>query len=114
MEKEELTHKNLLISIGGRHSVEPKNVVVFEGDANYSHVYLKNGLVLTVATTLKNLEKRFGKHNFLRVHKKYLVNLKEVKSCKKNEVMLKNKKSIIVSRRKKSDLQNRLLVKKSV
>lgn len=103
--------KNLEINIGGRKTVVPRNVILFEGDVNYCHVYLKNGVKLTVATTLKMLEQRFKPHNFYRSHKKYLVNIKEVKSCERDKVLLSNKQNVLVSRRKKEELLNRLNVR---
>lgn len=102
------------IKIGGRKAVHPENVILLEGDSNYSHVHLKNGAVLTVATTLKILEERFKGGNFYRAHKKYLLNIKEVKNCINYTVKLKNKKEAIVSRRRKEGLEKLLKAKETL
>lgn len=100
--------KNIEVKIGGRMSVKPRNVVVFEGDANYSHVYFKDGTKLTVATTLKMLEERFKSHNFYRSHKKYLINLNEVHSCESFQVSLSNSTNVLVSRRRRDELLTKI------
>lgn len=100
--------KNIKIHIGGRRKVIPKNVVLFEGDVNYSHVHFKNGAKITVATTLKSLEERFVPFNFYRSHKKYLVNIKEVASYTTFQVSLSNNKTVLVSRRKEEELLKKL------
>lgn len=100
--------KTLTIHIGGRRNVVPSNVILFEGDCNYSHVHFKNGDKITVATTLKSLEERFVPFNFYRSHKKYLVNIKEVASYKTFQVSLSNNKTVLVSRRKEEELLKRL------
>ncbi|MCR9063902.1 MAG: LytTR family transcriptional regulator [Cytophagales bacterium] len=102
--------KNQEINVGGRRAVKPGNVILFEGDANYSHVHLKNGSKITVATTLKRLEERFRPFNFYRSHKKYLINIREVQCCENYEVELKNNHLALVSRRKKDELV-RILIK---
>lgn len=100
------------IKIGGRQSVHPQNVLLFEGDINYSHVYLKSGEKITVATTLKELEKRFKAFDFYRSHKKYLVNINAVKSFGQFTASLINKKEILVSRRRHDGLAEKLIVNK--
>lgn len=99
------------IKIGGFQTVIPKNVILFEGDINYSHVYLKNGMRFTVATTLKSLEARFKPFNFYRSHKKFLINVHEVESCGNYEVKLINQKMALVSRRKLNGLLERINTK---
>ncbi|WP_341225857.1 LytTR family DNA-binding domain-containing protein [uncultured Arcticibacterium sp.] len=105
--------KNEKIKVGGFHSVVPKNVVFFEADVNYSHVYLKNGMRFTVATTLKSLEARFKPFDFYRSHKKFLINVHEVESCGNYEVQLINQQMALVSRRKLNGLLERIKSKAS-
>ena len=102
------------IKIGGRKSFMPQNIILFEGDINYSHVYLNSGEKITVATTLKELEKRFQAFDFYRSHKKYLVNINAVKSFGQFTVSLVNKKEILVSRRRRDGLAEKLIVNKGI
>jgi two-component system LytT family response regulator len=99
----------LYISIGGRISLNPENIILFEGQENYSKVYLRNGKTLIVATTLKKLESRFKNSNFYRSHKKYLVNIIDIKNLEENKANLANNKQILISRRKKEGLVSLML-----
>ena len=44
------------IAIGGRKKVNPREVILLEGDINYTKVYLSTGKTLFVATTLKQVQ----------------------------------------------------------
>lgn len=105
--------KNQKIKVGGFQTVLPTNVILFEADINYSHVYLKSGVRFTVATTLKSLEARFKPFDFYRSHKKFLINVHEVESCDNYEVRLINKKNALVSRRKRDGLLKRIKTKQA-
>jgi DNA-binding LytR/AlgR family response regulator len=104
------------IHIGGRMSILPQNIILLEGDANYTKLYLLNGESLIVATTLKKLEERFMVlQNFFRSHKSHIINLNYLLDFKEdsNEITMQNHKKALLSRRRRdafhlkiNDIQN--------
>jgi two-component system LytT family response regulator len=101
--------KTDLIPIGGWQKVNPSEVLFFSADNNYTFVMFEDGQKALVATTLGVLERRFIATNaFCRVHRSFLVNLQYIETIEENKVVLKNKTSILVSRRKKEVLKERL------
>jgi DNA-binding LytR/AlgR family response regulator len=93
------------IHIGGRKNICPDDIILLEGDANYTVLYLLNGKKLIVATTLKQLELRFGLcQNFFRPHKSFIVNLDYLADYQVNSNIftMQNAKKILISRRKKN------------
>ena len=101
------------IPIGARRSVRPDEIVLLVADVNYTMILLSNGAKLLVATTLKELEKRFMNcESFFRVHKSYLLNLSYIRDYNLNSdegyVQMKYDYKAVVSRRKKSAFKKRL------
>lgn len=100
------------IHIGGRKEVCPEEVVLIVADINYTQIYLIDGSRAIVATTLKELEKRFSHQpNFFRTHKSFLINLNFVanyQTIDHNYIEMSNEKKVMVSRRKKMVLQYRI------
>lgn len=98
-----------LIAIGGRKKVNPAEVLFLSADNNYTFVMFEDGKKILVATTLSILEKRFDSTNFFyRTHRSFMVNLQHIETLEENKVVLKNKTSILVSRRKKEVLKEKL------
>lgn len=105
------THR---IPIGARRTVNPQDVVLLSADENYTQVYFSNGIKLTVATSLKILEKRFANcTEFFRTHKSFLVNINYIKNYNSNGCetyfQMKNDVRVVVSRRKKRAFKERIL-----
>ena len=102
------------IHVGGRLRIPEDEIVLLEGDENYTHVFTRSGEIYLVATTLKLLENRVTACYF-RSHKKYIINLMAVRSVKEFELKMNNEKSVLVSRRRRVDLIRKLrLFKPSV
>ena len=98
------------IAIGGRKKVNPYEVILLEGDVNYTKVHLSSGKILFVATTLKKLLNRFNEDSFFRTHKSYIVNLQHVENYEfGEEINLLNDLKVSVSRRKRRDFSAKLL-----
>lgn len=101
------------ISVGSRRRIAPNEIILFTADANYTQIMLANGRTITVATTLKILEKRFAVcSDFFRTHKSYLININHIKQFETsgNEVFvqMQNDIRVIVSRRKKQLFKKRI------
>jgi two-component system LytT family response regulator len=98
-----------LIHIGGWKKVDPAEVLFFLAESNYTFIIFESGNKALVATTLGELEKRFiATNSFCRIHRSFLVNLQYIETIEENKVVLKNKTSVLVSRRKKEVLWERL------
>ena len=94
------------IHIGGRQNIIPENIILLEADVNYTKLYLNNGMKMCVATTLKELETRLSNESyFFRSGKSYIINLHYLVDYRIDslEIMMKNDKRILVSRRRKND-----------
>jgi two-component system, LytTR family, response regulator len=84
---------------------EPKEIICLEGQNNYTKFSFTNQKPLLVAKTLKEYDDILSEHNFVRVHKSFLVNKEHVKRMD-NEglIWLTNNVNVPVSRRKKAEI----------
>jgi DNA-binding LytR/AlgR family response regulator len=99
-----LSRKNIHVGAWSRYSAA--EIMLFEADVNYTVIYFANGRKMTVATSMKILEKRFADtDNFFRTHKSFLVNLDFIKAYDKKHgdesVQMQNDFRVAVSRRKR-------------
>jgi DNA-binding LytR/AlgR family response regulator len=79
-----------------------KNVVLLEGNINYTTLYLESGRKEILSHTLKFYEDFLKNHGFLRVHRGYLINPDYVKEyCYDTYVVtMTNGHQASISRRK--------------
>jgi two-component system, LytTR family, response regulator len=101
------------ILIGARRSILPQEIILFTANANYTEVHLSGGHIMTVATTLKIIEKRFAKcSEFFRTHKSYFINLNYIKRYhslgEETFVQMKNDYRVVISRRKRGAFNRKL------
>lgn len=99
---------------GKKIPIPPDDVYFFEARDDYSMLYTTDQRYL-ITNTLKELESKLTKYNFLRVHRKYLVNLTkigEVIPISRGTILLRMtdsiKSEILVSRRKTKYLKQAL------
>ena len=89
----------------GIRLVAPSDITRCEGHNNYTHFFLADNTVIVTSKTIKEYEEMLAGHGFLRVHKSHLVNLDHVEELTpEHRLILKNKVSIEVSRRRRPDL----------
>ncbi len=106
--------KNKKIAIPSQEGilwVDLDDIIRFEADSNYTHVYMKNRKKLMVAKTLKSFEDQLLNTNFCRIHSAHLINLNEIEKYIKGDggiVVLKDSSNIPVSRANKVELLNKL------
>lgn len=108
--KAEHNEKNSnLVRVGGHKKFNPSIIVLMEADINYTKVHLNSGKVIYVATNLKKLEERLATNvSFFRSHRSYIINLNHVSTCGDVTVELANNKTVLVSRRRKEELVQKL------
>ncbi|MCC6412264.1 MAG: response regulator transcription factor [Saprospiraceae bacterium] len=91
--------------VDGVHFVRLADIVRLEAEDNYTHFLLKDGERITASRTIKAFEDTLIRLNFVRVHKRHIVNMNYMKTYIRGEggyLILENGESIEVSRRKKS------------
>lgn len=95
--------------LDGVHFVRLRDIVRLEAEDNYTHFMLKTGNKITASKTIKAYEDTLLRLNFVRVHKKHIVNMNYMKTYIKGEggyLVLENGETIEVSRRKKASLMD--------
>lgn len=95
--------------LDGVHFVRLREIVRLEAEDNYTHFILKTGNKITASKTIKAYEDTLLRLNFVRVHKKHIVNMNYMKTYIKGEggyLILENGETIEVSRRKKAVLMD--------
>ena len=83
-------------------------VLYFEANDNYTHLFLKNKNKIIASRTVKEMEIQIQDFNFfVRVHNSYMVNLNEVVKYVRGEggyLVMSNNSSVNVSRSRKDSL----------
>ena len=85
-----------------------RDVVMLEGEGNYTYVHLRCGKKILLSKTLKEFCELFQQNDFARIRKSYLVNLnylKEVDLSGDISVTMQTGQRIEISRRRKSEFQ---------
>lgn len=86
------------------------NIIYLEGDRNYTILHLENGQKLLSSVNLKRYQTDDKLTTFLRISKSFLLNPIYIENIEKRGiktiVKLKNKKQVVVSRRRLSVLMN--------
>lgn len=86
-----------------------KEIVRCEACSNYTYIHLANNTKIISTKTLKEFDAQLTKHNFCRIHNSHLVNLTFVKTIdKKGGIILTDGVTLEVSRRKKTELLNKI------
>jgi len=92
----------------GFELIPANEVVYFEADSNYTHIFLKDKNKIIACRTLKKIEEQIQDYNcFVRVHNSYMVNLNEVVRYIRGEggyLVMSDNSSINVSRNRKDAL----------
>lgn len=92
-----------LVAQNGLICVKLVDIVRCEADSNYTVFYVLKGSKIVVSKSLKEYEELLENHNFFRVHKSHIINLKYVKEYDSvnSVVILLDSTKIEVARRRK-------------
>lgn len=96
--------KMSIAAIDGIYFVNIKDIVRFEAEDNYTHIYLNNGDRITASKTIKAYEDQLIELNFFRVHKRHVINLNYMRKFIKGDggyLVMDDGKKIDVSRRRR-------------
>ena len=96
--------KMSISAIDGIYFVNIKDIVRFEAEDNYTHIFLQNGEKITASKTIKSYEDMLSAVNFYRVHKRHVINLNFMRKFVKGDggyLVMDDGKEIEVSRRRR-------------
>ncbi len=91
--------------------VEKSDIMYCVSDGNYTRVYLDGGKEYMLSKTLKVIEGILDDPQFIRIHKKYLVNINYIKEYMRGDggyILTQNGEEMPVSRKHKETLLKRL------
>ncbi len=96
--------KMSISAIDGIYFVSIKDIVRFEAEDNYTHIFLESGDRITASKTIKAYEDMLESLNFYRVHKRHVINLNYMRKFIKGDggyLVMDDGKKIEVSRRRR-------------
>ena len=111
-QKDAANFKLALSTSEGTFFFDPKEIIRLEGESNYTRFFFSAHKPVLVSKTLKEYEELLTVHDFIRVHKSYLVNRSFVQHMDRDGVLwLTDGSHILVSRRKKEEVMKELTAK---
>jgi two-component system, LytTR family, response regulator len=96
--------KMSISALDGVYFINIKDIVRFEAEDNYTHIYLNNGDRITASKTIKSYEDLLIPFNFYRVHKRHVINLNYMRKFVKGDggyLIMDDGIKIEVSRRRR-------------
>ena len=106
-----LSGKLTISALDGMYFINFSEILRFEAEDNYTHIYKTNGEKITVSKTLKSYEKMLHGLNFYRVHKGHMINMHHIDRFVKGEggyIVMEDGKKIDVSRRRRGPFMEAL------
>lgn len=96
--------KMSISAVDGIYFVSIRDIVRFEAEDNYTHIFLNGGERITASRTIKAYEDMLQSMNFYRVHKRHVINLNYMRKFIKGDggyLVMDDGKKIEVSRRRR-------------
>lgn len=96
--------KMSISALDGIYFIDIQNIVRFEAEDNYTHIFMEDGERITASKTIKSFEDMLGPYNFYRVHKRHVINLNYMRKFVKGDggyLIMDDDKRIEVSRRRR-------------
>ncbi|MEM9527912.1 MAG: LytTR family DNA-binding domain-containing protein [Bacteroidota bacterium] len=103
--------KMSIAALDGIHFVKIRDIVRFEAEDNYTHIYLNGGNKITASKTIKAYEDMLTPFNFYRVHKRHVINMNYMKKFVKGDggyLIMDDDERIEVSRRRRPAFMTQL------
>lgn len=103
--------KMSISAMDGTYFVNIQEIVRFEAEDNYTHIFLNNGERITASKTIKAYEDLLEPYNFYRVHKRHIINLNHMRKFVKGDggyLIMDDGIKIEVSRRRRPSFMERL------
>ena len=109
--------KMSIAALDGIHFVKIRDIVRFEAEDNYTHIFLDGGTRITASKTIKAYENMLTPFNFYRVHKRHVINMNYMKKFVKGDggyLIMDDDAKIEVSRRRRPAFMTQLRVLQDV
>ena len=97
----------------GLNFVQIKDIVRFQSEGSYTKMYLLEGKPMLISKPIGDYEEMLSNDRFFRIHRSHLINLDHISKYVKGEggyVVMKDKSNVEVSRRKKADFIQLLML----
>jgi two-component system, LytTR family, response regulator len=98
------------IRLNGRTEICPDTLIFCEGESNYSNLYFADSKMITVPKTLKKVLLEMEGFAFVRIHKKYFINLKYLKKRDGEYLTMANDTFFTIARRRQATLTKAMRV----
>lgn len=98
-------------AMDGIYFLSLKEILRFEADDNYTHIFMANGERLTASKTIKSYEDLLANQHFFRVHKRHMINTNYIRKFVKGDggyVVMDDGKEIEVSRRRRAEFLEKI------
>lgn len=98
--------KIILKTLENIHIINTDDIIKIESDINYSRFFLADGQAILVSQTLKKYLAALDGLHFLRVHRKYIVNLQHVRRFNREDLVcvMKDGSEVPVSSRHRDEM----------
>lgn len=109
--------KMSIAALDGIHFVKIRDIIRFEAEDNYTHIFLDGGGRITASKTIKAYEDMLSPFNFYRVHKRHVINMNYMKKFVKGDggyLIMDDDVRIEVSRRRRPAFMTQLRVLQDV
>jgi len=96
--------KMSISALDGIYFINIADILRFEADDNYTHIFLTTGERITASKTIKSYEELLAPFNFYRVHKRHVINLNYMQKFVKGDggyLIMDDGMKIEVSRRRR-------------
>lgn len=99
--------KSVFIKEKGRYiRLDIADILYFENASDYVHVHCKTKN-FTIYSTLKSIASKLTEHNFMRIHRSYIINLNEIVDIEESTLVIE-RKVIPIAKAHKSRLMKNL------
>ena len=87
------------------HKLNIEKIVFLEADSNYTHFHLISSKKITIPKTLKHFEELLPRNHFHRVHKSYLINIEQIKTCHKKtgKIVMSNNRTLTIAKKRQKE-----------
>lgn len=92
----------LLVYSCQRQQIEISQIIFLKGENNYTHIYTKSNIKITIPRCLKYFEEMLITGDFIRIHRSYIINFQYVKliNLLEKKITLVDGTELAVSRRR--------------
>lgn len=111
LENPKKADKLTIATKNGYYFININEIIYCESESNYTVFHLKDNKKIIASRTLKEYESLLERHNFLRVHKSYLINKEKIFKLNKGRnynIDMGNGAQIPIARNKQNEIRNKL------